>query len=138
MGGAGQAIVSRRVDHWGLGPGMPEAVFLNIRVPLQGFEYKLRAVYAHFPINLTIADSKKSVDIRNFLGEKVTRTVNMLEGVKIEMGGKDELVVTGNDIEKVSLSAASIQQSTLVKGKDIRKFLDGIYVSERGNIVKTF
>jgi large subunit ribosomal protein L9e len=104
----------------------------------QGYEYKMRAVYAHFPINLTIADSKKSIDIRNFLGEKITRSVQMHEGVKIEMGGKDEVVLTGNDIEKVSLSAALIQQSTLVKGKDIRKFLDGIYVSEKGNIIKTF
>jgi len=30
--------------------------------------------------------------------------------------------------------AASIQQSTLVRNKDIRKFLDGIYVSERGHV----
>ena len=28
-------------------------------------------------------------------------------------------------------TAARIQQSTTVKNKDIRKFLDGIYVSER-------
>lgn len=33
-------------------------------------------------------------------------------------------------------TAANIQQSVLVKNKDIRKFLDGIYVSERGNVVK--
>ena len=32
--------------------------------------------------------------------------------------------------------AALIQQSTTVKNKDIRKFLDGIYVSEKGNIVQ--
>ncbi len=30
--------------------------------------------------------------------------------------------------------AANIHQSTLVKNKDIRKFLDGIYVSEKGEI----
>ena len=30
-----------------------------------------------------------------------------------------------------SLLAALIQQATTVKDKDIRKFLDGIYVSER-------
>ena len=29
------------------------------------------------------------------------------------------------------LAAALIQQSTTVKNKDIRKFLDGIYVSEK-------
>ena len=33
-------------------------------------------------------------------------------------------------------AAALIQQSTTVKRKDIRKFLDGIYVSERGSIVE--
>ena len=32
--------------------------------------------------------------------------------------------------------AASIRHSVAVKNKDIRKFLDGIYVSEKGNVVK--
>ena len=42
---------------------------------------------------------------------------------------------TGNSVEAVSQSAALIQQSTTVKNKDIRKFLDGVYVSEKGNVV---
>jgi large subunit ribosomal protein L9e len=58
----------------------------------------------------------------------------MLEGVKcvVSTAQKDEIILTGNDIDNVSQSAASIQQSTAVKNKDIRKFLDGIYVSEKG------
>ncbi|KAG7249211.1 hypothetical protein CRUP_014357 [Coryphaenoides rupestris] len=48
---------------------------------------------------------------------------------------KDELVLEGNDIELVSNSAALIQQATTVKKKDIRKFLDGIYVSEKSTVV---
>lgn len=104
----------------------------------KGFLYKMRLVYAHFPINANIVDDGKSVEIRNFLGEKVIRRVPMLEGVKIEhsTAQKDELILTGNDIENVSQSAANIQQSTDVKNKDIRKFLDGIYVSEKSNIVQ--
>lgn len=34
------------------------------------------------------------------------------------------------------VSAALIQQATTVKNKDIRKFLDGIYVSEKGTVVE--
>jgi len=104
----------------------------------KGFEYKMRYVYAHFPINVHITDDKKEVEIRNFLGEKVIRRVRMLDGVNIEISSnqKDELILSGNDLENVSQSAAKIQQSTTVKNKDIRKFLDGVYVSERGTLEK--
>ena len=44
-------------------------------------------------------------------------------------------VCQGNSIENVSLSAALIQQITKVRNKDIRKFLDGVYVSEKTTIV---
>eukprot|EP01116_Phalansterium_solitarium_P003595 TRINITY_DN14408_c0_g1_i1.p2 TRINITY_DN14408_c0_g1~~TRINITY_DN14408_c0_g1_i1.p2 ORF type:complete len:189 (+),score=71.68 TRINITY_DN14408_c0_g1_i1:69-635(+) len=99
----------------------------------KGYEYKMRLVYAHFPINCNILDDSKVIEIRNFLGEKIIRRVEMLEGVTIVRSEKvkDELILTGNDIEKLSLSAAQINQSCHVKNKDIRKFLDGIYVSER-------
>lgn len=103
-----------------------------------GYQYKMRSVYAHFPINITTSNDGGLVEIRNFLGEKILRRVNMQSGVccKNSTAQKDELILEGNDIEAVSRSAALIHQSTLVKKKDIRKFLDGIYVSEKGTVVK--
>jgi len=103
----------------------------------KGFRYKMRAVYAHFPINCIIQNDGHSVEIRNFLGEKLVRHVNMLDGVEImeSTAQKDELILEGNDIDHVSQSAASIQGVCLVRNKDIRKFLDGIYVSDKGTIL---
>merc|ERR1711899_505267 len=103
----------------------------------KGYQYKMRAVYAHFPINCAISEENTLVEVGNFLGEKYVRKVRMHAGVVCKnSGNKDELVVEGNDIEAVSQSAALIQQSTTVKNKDIRKFLDGMYVSEKRNIVE--
>merc|ERR1712094_49709 len=100
------------------------------------FQYTMRLVYAHFPINANITNGGKTVEIRNFLGEKIVRIVNMLPGVVIEKSAqtKDELIVTGTDIDLTSRSAALIRQSCLCKHKDIRKFLDGVYVSSHGVI----
>ncbi|XP_008784621.1 60S ribosomal protein L9-like [Phoenix dactylifera] len=102
----------------------------------KGFRYKMRFVYAHFPINASITNNSSSIEIRNFLGEKKVRKVDMLEGVSIVRSEKvkDELVLDGNDVELVSRSAALINQKCHVKNKDIRKFLDGIYVSEKGTV----
>ena len=44
---------------------------------------------------------------------------------------KDELVLEGNDLEEVSHQAAIMHQLCAVKNKDIRKFLDGIYVQTK-------
>ncbi len=104
----------------------------------KGYKYKMRAVYAHFPINCAISEAGTLVEVRNFLGEKFIRRVRMHDGVVCENSKeqKDELILTGNSVEAVSQSAALIQQSTTVKNKDIRKFLDGLYVSEKTTVEK--
>ena len=104
----------------------------------KGYKYKMRFCYAHFPINVTSVKNagRDTVEIRNFLGEKQVRRVQLLDGVSYfrTPDVKDQIEISGIDISKVSLSCAQIQQSTLVKNKDIRKFLDGIYVSETGHL----
>ena len=93
----------------------------------KGYKYKMRYVYAHFPINVNIEKNNETdrmeVEIRNFLGEKLVRRVVMADGVEVEASKnvKDELQLTGNDLEKVSQSAADIQQICRVRNKDIRK-----------------
>ncbi|KAH3679572.1 hypothetical protein WICMUC_000905 [Wickerhamomyces mucosus] len=106
----------------------------------RGFKYKLRYVYAHFPINVNTVekDGQQFIEIRNFLGDKQVRLVKVHEGVTVEFSKnqKDELVLSGNSVEAVSQNAADVQQICRVRNKDIRKFLDGIYVSEKGNVVE--
>jgi len=98
----------------------------------RGFLYKMRFVYSHFPINVTPAGG--NVEIRNFLGERRVRKVKLPEGVIYVRSEdvKDQIELSGIDITAVSLTCAKIQQATNVRHKDLRKFLDGIYVSEKG------
>eukprot|EP00310_Coccolithus_braarudii_P022897 CAMPEP_0183350628 /NCGR_PEP_ID=MMETSP0164_2-20130417/20690_1 /TAXON_ID=221442 /ORGANISM="Coccolithus pelagicus ssp braarudi, Strain PLY182g" /LENGTH=192 /DNA_ID=CAMNT_0025522599 /DNA_START=43 /DNA_END=621 /DNA_ORIENTATION=- len=99
----------------------------------RGFQRKMRMVYAHFPISVSCEDGGKRVEIRNFLGEKIVRHVKMNDGVTVTKSSdvKDELVLTGNNVDDVAQSAANIHGKCLVRNKDIRKFLDGVYVSEK-------
>jgi large subunit ribosomal protein L9e len=103
-----------------------------------GYRYKMKMVYAHFPIGVKITPDNKTVEIRNFLGEKIVRRVTARGDdttFSTDNKEKETLIVTGNDIESVSQSAANVQQICKVKDKDIRKFLDGCYVSAKENVV---
>ncbi|OXB71299.1 UNVERIFIED_CONTAM: hypothetical protein H355_008882 [Colinus virginianus] len=79
------------------------------------FQYKMRFVYAHFPINVNISSDGGVVEIRNFLGEKRVRVVKMLPGVKCEKATavKDEIALTGTDIESVSRSGTAAAAAEL-------------------------
>lgn len=102
----------------------------------KGFQFKMRSAYCHFPINISIVDNKKCIEIRNYMGEKRVRRIKMIGDVTVETTDqKDEIVLRGSSVENVSQSAAMIQQSTAAKNKDCRIFLDGIYVSERSTVV---
>ncbi|KAL0229011.1 hypothetical protein GEMRC1_013631 [Eukaryota sp. GEM-RC1] len=101
----------------------------------RGYKYTMRAAYAHFPISMVIADDGSSLTVKNFIGERFDRVIDMFPGVTcIRSENKDEIHIEGNDLEKVSLSASSIQEACKAKNKDIRKFLDGIYVSQKSHI----
>jgi len=84
-------------------------------------------------------EGKRLIEVENFLGEEKPRTVPIPEGVVVVRDEKikEELLISGNDLEKVSQVAARVHQIALVRNKDIRKFLDGIYVSEKGIIGDT-
>ena len=61
-----------------LSVGVPQNLIKGVT---KGFEYKMRLVYAHFPINANIEENGKLIEIRNFLGEKRVRIVRMLPGL---------------------------------------------------------
>ena len=100
----------------------------------KGYRFKLRCVSAHFPIKVYVADDQKSVEFKNFLGGTQVKLVVMKPGCSVYLNpkNKEEIVVDGIDIDYVSQSCALINQCVNVGKKDVRKFLDGIYVSERG------
>jgi large subunit ribosomal protein L9e len=67
------------------------------------------------------------------LGGKKSHLVQLPEGSKVVLSKdvKDELVFDGIDNAALSLSCARVSQVCSIGTKDERKFLDGIFVSEK-------
>jgi large subunit ribosomal protein L6 len=95
----------------------------------QGFEYKMKTVFSHFPIKTSVEGSE--FIIQNFLGERSPRRAKILDGVKVEANGED-ITVSGIDKEKVGQTAANIERAARVKRRDARVFQDGVYVTSKG------
>lgn len=94
----------------------------------EGFTYKLRVVYSHFPI--TVKVEGKRVLIQNFLGERAPRIAKIVGDVNVEVGG-DEIIVKGINKDEVGQTAFNIEQATFVKYRDLRIYQDGCYIVER-------
>jgi large subunit ribosomal protein L6 len=94
----------------------------------KGYEYRLKTVFAHFPVTVKVQGNK--VIVENFYGERAPRIAEIVGDTKVEVQGED-LKVTGPSVQDVGQTAANIEQATTVRRKDQRVFLDGIYVYER-------
>ena len=93
-----------------------------------GFEYKMKIVYAHFPIKTAVKGNVFVIE--NFLGEKFPRKTNILGSTKVEIKG-DQVLLKGPNVEDVGQTAANIERATKIRGFDPRVFQDGIYIIEK-------
>ncbi|MDA4133049.1 MAG: 50S ribosomal protein L6, partial [Thaumarchaeota archaeon] len=94
----------------------------------KGYEYKMKVVFAHFPVTVKIKDD--TVIVENFMGERSPRTAKILAGCKVTTEG-DDIIIKGTSLEQIGQTAANVEQATRIKRKDQRIFLDGVYVYEK-------
>ena len=95
----------------------------------EGWTYEMKVVYNHFPIKTSVSGDTFVID--NFLGERHPRSATILSGVKVNAKGEN-VTIEGIDREAVSQTAANIEQATKIRGRDIRVFQDGIYITNKG------
>ena len=96
-----------------------------------GFRYKMHEVHKHFPIDLQIKDN--AVNIIKYLGQRDVKVIPIPEGIKCTKNPKNpsELWFDGIDCDLLGCTCSKVFQSCYPKNKDIRKFLDGVFISER-------
>ena len=106
-----------------------KAHIINMIKGLQeGFEYKLEAVFVHFPMTLNKENSE--IIIKNFFGGKKPLSCKILEGTEVEID-KNFITVKSPDKELAGQMAANLERTTKLRKKDRRKFQDGIFIVEK-------
>ncbi len=101
---------------------------------LKGYEYKMKIVFSHFPIRVSVDKKTKLVKIENLYGGRKPRFANILGKVNVKVDGED-VIVSGIDKEDVGQTCANIQELTRQRGKrrqSPKTFMDGIFVFQRG------
>jgi large subunit ribosomal protein L6 len=125
---------SKALRIWAVNPRKREASLVKtisahvnnmIKGVTKGFTYKLKIVFVHFPMTVRVQGRK--LVISNFIGERKDREAKIVGDVKVTID-REDVTVEGVDIEEVAQTAANIQRACKIRRKDLRKFLDGIYV----------
>lgn len=99
-----------------------------IRGAQEKFEYKLKICYNHFPFTVEVRG--KEALIKNFLGEKVPREVNIPEGVEVKTE-KDIVKIRSHNKELAGQAAANFETATKIRLRDRRVFQDGLFIIEK-------
>ena len=96
-----------------------------IRGSQEAHKYVMKICSGHFPMNVAIVGTK--LVIKNFLGEKVPRTVELKAGAKVKVEG-EHINISSVNKEIAGQVAADIEQITRRPKFNTRIFQDGIYI----------
>ncbi|MFQ6053979.1 MAG: 50S ribosomal protein L6, partial [Candidatus Bathyarchaeia archaeon] len=86
------ALEGERLRIWAVNPKRKEASLVNtlashvrnmIKGVTEGFTYRMKIVFVHFPMTIRIQDGK--VIIQNFLGERRPREAAIVGGAKVSV-----------------------------------------------------
>ena len=93
--------------------------------------YKLKICSGHFPMKITYKNN--IVEVKNYMGETVPRTLKIKPGVDVVVKEPD-ITVTSPDKELAALTAAAIEQIARRPNFDRRIFQDGIYIVHKDGV----
>ena len=96
-----------------------------------GCIYKLKICSGHFPMKVSYKNNL--LEVKNFMGETVPRTLIIRPGVNVEVK-EPEIIVTAPDKELAGQTAAAIEHVTKRANFDRRTFQDGIYITVKDGI----
>ena len=94
----------------------------------KGYTYRLKVVYAHFPISVKTKGDQ--ILVENFVGERSPRVAKIVGDCKVSIEG-DDIIVKGVSVEDVGQTAANVELATKIRRKDQRIFLDGVYTYQK-------
>ena len=95
---------------------------------MEAYKYTLKICSGHFPMNVSV--SNEQFIVKNFLGEKVPRTLKLKAGASVKVEG-NLVVVESPSKETAGQVSADIEQLTRRTHYDGRIFQDGIWITEK-------
>ena len=97
----------------------------------EGYVYKSKIIYSHFPITVEPDNKKREIVIKNLYGGRKILKVPIVGAetkVRVE---RDDVIIEGIDKWAVGQTAANMQEICRLRGKrkkDPETFMDGIWV----------
>lgn len=101
-----------------------------VKGSLEGYKYTLKICSGHFPMNVSVNGDQ--LIVKNFLGEKVPRTLRLKAGANVKVEG-DLIVVESPNKEIAGQVSADVELLTRRTGYDGRIFQDGIWIVSKGS-----
>jgi large subunit ribosomal protein L6 len=96
----------------------------------KGFQYELEVCNVHFPMTVTFDKTKKEFIIKNLLGEKCPRVVNVVGDIEVEI--KMPIIkISSHNIEEAGQAAANLEKLARIRNRDRNKFQDGIFITKK-------
>ncbi len=97
----------------------------------QGYVYKSKIIFSHFPITVEPDNKKKIVTIKNLYGGRKNIIVRIMgQETKVSID-KDDVIIEGIDKEAVGQTTANMQEACRLRGKrkkDPETFMDGVWL----------